>query len=54
MSTCARCDKPILPGEAYEEVEKFSPSAGGAVLHVHTKKSCKRPYSQTTDHSIRH
>jgi hypothetical protein len=51
---CARCDKPILKDEAYAEVDKFSPSAGGAVLHVHVKKTCKRPYSQTAPHSIRH
>lgn len=51
--TCSRCDKPILPGEKFEEVDKFSPSGPGVVLQVHAKV-CKRPYSQTTPHSIRH
>lgn len=35
---CARCQQPILPGEDYEALDKFSDSAAGVTLHVH--KTC--------------
>jgi len=49
---CARCDKPIMPGEKYEAVDKFSPSGTGGTLHVH-KKPCKQTLTQTAPESER-
>lgn len=49
---CACCDKPILPGQEYKAVEKFSPSAAGGTLHVH-KTPCKPPPTQTAPESER-
>lgn len=43
---CARCDKPILPGEKAVPVDKFSTSGGGITLHVHADP-CVQPPSQT-------
>lgn len=43
---CARCDQPILDGEPYDPVDKFSPSGGGLVLHVH-RRLCEQPPTQT-------
>lgn len=50
---CARCDKPIRPGEPYDPVDKFSPSAGGMVLHVH-RRLCKRPPTQAAPAQTHH
>lgn len=44
---CARCDKPILPEEGKEPIDKMSPSGAGLTLHVH-KVLCPRPRLQTT------
>jgi hypothetical protein len=32
---CARCDRPILPGEDYEVADKPSGSGCGTTLHLH-------------------
>lgn len=46
MNICARCDKPIQPGEKY--IASFVPSATGPsntiVLH---EELCERPPTQT-------
>lgn len=46
MKFCARCDKPILPGEKSVPLDKTSASGGGITLHVHAKL-CTRPPTQT-------
>lgn len=40
---CARCDKPIQPGEPYERVDKMSPSGAGSTDHVHTVLCARLP-----------
>lgn len=41
---CSRCDKPIRPGQKYDTVDKFSPSAGGATLYLHKGGCTKAPF----------
>lgn len=50
---CARCDKPILPGQPYEAFDRVSASAGGLTIHVH-KQLCKRAQQQTAPVIPRH
>lgn len=50
---CVRCDELIAPGDPYLTLDKLSPSAGGATLFQH-KQQCPRPYTQTTQASVRH
>lgn len=38
---CARCDKPILPGEAYDSESIDGASAAGATVIVH-REPCRR------------
>ncbi|WP_415949966.1 hypothetical protein [Streptomyces sp. KLOTTS4A1] len=37
---CRHCDKPIVPGQNYIALDKFSASGGGITLHEHT--NCPR------------
>jgi hypothetical protein len=37
---CARCDKPILPGEEYRSVDHITASGPGATVYVH-KERCQ-------------
>lgn len=51
---CARCGQPIVVGEAWEPYDVVSPTGpGGGTFYLH-EVLCKRPYSQTTQRSIRH
>jgi hypothetical protein len=43
---CARCDQPILRGQAYETVDIDQPTSAGATVRLH-KKLCPRPPRQT-------
>ncbi|MGW3024846.1 hypothetical protein [Streptomyces sp. NPDC001221] len=43
---CARCDKPIKPGEKYIKEIKDGASLGGAEIYLH-KTLCKRAPRQT-------
>lgn len=43
---CARCDKPILPGQAYDTEHIDSPSVGGASVDLH-RELCVQPPRQT-------
>lgn len=49
---CARCDEPILPGEAYEVRPIISPTGPGSDVVLH-KKLCPRPLSQTAPYGDR-
>lgn len=49
---CARCDKPIRPGQKYEPVDKFSASGAGSTLYVHAVW-CQRTPRQTAPASPR-
>ena len=46
MRICARCDEPILPGQAYDTEAIDSPSVGGASVDLH-KELCIQPPHQT-------
>jgi hypothetical protein len=39
---CARCDKPIKPGEEYTTEALAGASAAGSDVYLH-KRLCKRP-----------
>jgi hypothetical protein len=43
---CARCDQPILPGEAYETRPIISPTGPGSDVVLH-KELCPQPPTQT-------
>lgn len=49
---CARCDKPIRPGEKTVPIDKDSNSGGGITIHVHDYL-CRRPPTQTSPVSRR-
>lgn len=34
---CCRCDKAILRGHEYQQVDKFSANGAGAILHEHLR-----------------
>jgi hypothetical protein len=50
---CARCDKPIRPGQPYKPYDIMSPTGPGTTVYLHVKPCTPVP-TQTTQASIRH
>ena len=40
---CARCDKPIRPGEQYVQVDNPGASGSGATMHIHAERCVPAP-----------
>lgn len=53
MTFCGRCGKPILPGQQRVTHDVFASSGPGRTIYLHAEL-CKRPYTRTTQTSVRH
>ena len=51
---CARCSKPIRPGEPSDEFTQTAPTGGGATVPLHKlgTPDCVRPPTQTAPERI--